>query len=245
MDRRALLSFLLLASLACGGSSCGYALAGRGSFLPAYIQTIGIPQFANTTPYYELEQVFTERVRTEFINRGKYKVLPVRVGVDALLSGEILGINITPASFTDQQQASRYIITVTAKIEFRDLKTDKEIWQNPQLVFSEQYDVTSTQTATDPNAFLGQNVNAMERLTTEFARTLVSAILESFYSEGLCPSDSPTRVLARRSRRRAPNAWLTRCRSFASLLRSELLWRCLVPLMSASKSPPAIRILST
>ena len=57
-------------------SSCGYALAGRGSFLPAYIQTIGIPQFVNTTPVYQIEQVFTERVRTEFINRGKYKVLP-------------------------------------------------------------------------------------------------------------------------------------------------------------------------
>ena len=28
-------------------SGCGYALAGRGSFLPAYIQTIGIPQFGN------------------------------------------------------------------------------------------------------------------------------------------------------------------------------------------------------
>ena len=66
---------------------------GRGSFLPAYIQTIGIPQFVNTTPYYELEQVFTERVRTEFINRGKYKVLPERRGVDALLNGEILAIH--------------------------------------------------------------------------------------------------------------------------------------------------------
>src|SRR4029453_4980115 len=107
MDRRALLSFLLLASLACGGSSCGYALAGRGSFLPAYIQTIGIPQFANTTPYYELEQVFPGGARTQFINRGKYKGLPERVGVDPLLTGEILGINIPPASFTDQHQASR------------------------------------------------------------------------------------------------------------------------------------------
>jgi hypothetical protein len=48
------------------------------------------------------------------------------------------------------------------------------------MVFTEQYDVTTTQTATDPNAFLGQNANAMERLASEFARTIVSAILESF-----------------------------------------------------------------
>ena len=60
-----------LARRAGGVRRCGYALAGRGSFLPAYIRTIGIPQFTNTTPYYELEQVFTERVRSEFIGRGQ------------------------------------------------------------------------------------------------------------------------------------------------------------------------------
>jgi Lipopolysaccharide-assembly len=179
MYRKTFLSIAFV-SLACGGSSCGYALAGRGSFLPAYIQTIGIPQFANTTPYYELEQVFTERVRTEFINRGKYKVLPARTGVDALLNGEILGINITPASFTDQQQASRYVITVTAKIEFRDLKTNKVIWDNPSWVFRDEFEATAAVDALDPNAFFSQDANALERVSTEFARSAVSAILEAF-----------------------------------------------------------------
>jgi outer membrane lipopolysaccharide assembly protein LptE/RlpB len=26
---------------------CGYSLAGRGSFLPAYIKTVGVPQLMN------------------------------------------------------------------------------------------------------------------------------------------------------------------------------------------------------
>ena len=30
-------------------AGCGYSLAGRGSFLPAYIKTIGVPQFTNQT----------------------------------------------------------------------------------------------------------------------------------------------------------------------------------------------------
>lgn len=179
MYRRTLLS-MVLAALACGSASCGYALAGRGSFLPAYIQTIGIPQFLNTTPYFELEQVFTERVRTEFINRGKYKVLPQGVGVDAVLNGQILGINITPASFTDQQQASRYVITVTAKIEFRDLKTNKIIWDNPSWVFRDEYEATAAVDALDPNAFFSQDANALERVSTEFSKSVVSAILEAF-----------------------------------------------------------------
>ena len=179
MTRRVWLGALAVA-LGTASWSCGYALAGRGSFLPAYIQTIGIPQFANTTPVYELEQVFTERVRTEFINRGNYKVQPDSSGVDALLTGEILTIQIAPASFTDQQQASRYILTVTAKIEFRDLKTNSVLWENPQWVYRDEFEATAGTDALDPNAFLAQGSDSLERVGTEFAKAVVSAILEAF-----------------------------------------------------------------
>jgi hypothetical protein len=159
---------------------CGYSLAGRGSFLPAHIKIIGVPQFVNNTPVFEIEQKITAKVQAELIGRGRYEVKPDREGVDAVLLGEILAIAVAPAAFNQQQQATRYAVTLVAKIEFRDVKNDKVVWSNPQMVFSEQYDVTTTTTALDPNAFLGQNVNAMDRLATEFARTVVSAILESF-----------------------------------------------------------------
>jgi Lipopolysaccharide-assembly len=161
-------------------SGCGYSLSGRGAFLPPHIKIIGVPMFVNSTPVFEIEQKITAKVQAELIGRGRYEVKPDRQAVDAVLLGEILGVSVAPAAFNDQQQATRYTVTLVAKIEFRDLKTDKVLWQNPQMVFSEQYDVTTTQTATDPNAFLGQNANAMERLASEFARTIVSAILESF-----------------------------------------------------------------
>jgi hypothetical protein len=159
---------------------CGYSLSGRGAFLPAHIKIIGVPMFVNSTPVFEIEQKITAKVQAELIGRGRYEVKPDRQAVDAVLLGEILGVAVAPAAFNDQQQATRYAVTLVAKIEFRDLKTDKVLWQNPQMVFTEQYDVTTTQTATDPNAFLGQNANAMERLASEFARAIVSAILESF-----------------------------------------------------------------
>jgi lipopolysaccharide assembly LptE-like protein len=175
---RPLVLAVVLAALACA-PGCGYALAGRGSFLPAYIQIIGIPQFGNVTPY-EVEQAFTAHVRSEFIGRGKYKILPETAGVDAVLTGEIQSLTITPASFTDQNQASRYFVTVVAKMEFRDLKTNNVLWENPSLVFREEYEATQGTDALDPNAFFGQEANALERITTEFARTVVSSILEAF-----------------------------------------------------------------
>jgi hypothetical protein len=48
------------------------------------------------------------------------------------------------------------------------------------MQFRDEYDVTTTVQATDAAAFLAQDVNALERLATEFARTIVSAILEAF-----------------------------------------------------------------
>src|SRR5476649_2669625 len=162
-------------------SGCGYSLAGRGSFLPAYIHTIGIPTFANRTVVFNLETMLTQKVRAEFIGRGKYQILPDNTGVDALLTGEVTAVNIQPASFSPNQLASRYAITMTARIELRDVRENKVLWENPSVLFRQEYDATGGRTTTvDPAAFFQQDTTALERMSTEFARTIVSAILEAF-----------------------------------------------------------------
>lgn len=160
--------------------ACGYSLAGRGSFLPAYIKTIGVPQFTNLTSIPDVDRRVTERVRSELIGRGRYTVKDDVTGVDAVLSGEISSISIVPAAFNAQQQAIRYALTLTAKVEFKDLKMNKVLWSNPSMQYREEFDVTTTTAAIDPTTFFGQDVNALERMATEFARSVVSAILEAF-----------------------------------------------------------------
>ena len=160
--------------------ACGYSLAGRGSFLPAYIKTIGVPTFLNRTPVFNLETMLTQKVRAEFIGRGKYQILPQNTGVDALLTGEVINVNIAPASFNPQQLASRYAITMTARIELRNMRDNTVLWENPSVMFRQEYDATSGRTATDPAAFFQADTSALERMSTEFARTIVSAILEAF-----------------------------------------------------------------
>src|SRR6266699_3727882 len=51
-------------------TSCGYSLAGRGSFLPDYIKIIGIPQFVNQTVVFDLDRVVTAQVLREFATHG-------------------------------------------------------------------------------------------------------------------------------------------------------------------------------
>jgi hypothetical protein len=159
---------------------CGYSLAGRGSFLPDYIRVIGVPMFVNRTTLFNIETQMTEKVRAELIGRGKYRVVPDAEGVDALLNGEVSAVSITPVSFTNQQLASRYVITMSARVELRDEHENKVLWENPNLIFRQEYEAQSGQNALDPVAFFGQDQNALDRMTAEFARSIVSAILEAF-----------------------------------------------------------------
>ena len=107
--------------------------------------------------------------------------MPETTGIDALLTGQVTSIVITPIAFTqEQQQASRYLITVRASIELRDVQKDVVLWSDPTLVFREEYDSSSDVDTTDPAAFFGQEGGAVQRVSAEFARAIVSAILEAF-----------------------------------------------------------------
>ena len=116
MGRRAA-TFVLLVAAACAVDGCGYALAGRGSFLPTDIRTIGIPDLVNRTTYFDVEQILTEKIRNEFIGRGKYRVLPDVAGADAVLNAEITGITLAPEAgnaieFIRQAVASGVTISI-------------------------------------------------------------------------------------------------------------------------------------
>lgn len=176
----------MLAALgALGASACGYSLAGRGSFLPDYIRTIAIPLFLNRTPFATVEQLFTEKIRVEFQNRGRYAVQPSDEGADGVVRGEIMAIGAVPAGFTDAQLATRYRFTITVGVKFDDAVQGQTLWENPALSFSDEYELQSNLSlgagaAVDGAAFLEQERAAMERLSTDFARSVVSSILEAF-----------------------------------------------------------------
>ena len=72
MRYRFLLNALVIVALGLSTGCTGYSLAGRGSFLPPHIRTIGVPTFTNLTPVYDVERRVTERVVSELIGRGKY-----------------------------------------------------------------------------------------------------------------------------------------------------------------------------
>ncbi len=179
MMRRFLLGMVALSCIAASG--CGYALSGRGSFLPDYIQVVGVPAFLNKTSVFEIDRVLTDRVRTEFGGRGKYRVQPDTNNVDAILTGTIVSVQTRNTTYTANSQAARVQLIVIASFEFRDVRDNKILWSNPSMRYTEEYEPTSAgSTTTDATAFFGQNANAMERMAQNFARSVVTSILEAF-----------------------------------------------------------------
>ena len=167
--------------LAFASSGCGYALAGRGSFLPDYIRVVGIPQFENRSSFSQVEQILTEKVRTEFIGRGKYTVIPDATGSDAVLSGEVLALSVQPVGFTEQQLASRYLLTWTMKVAFTDARTNEVLWSNDALTFRGEYELsTRGNTAIEGAAFVDQERSSIDRIASDVARSVVTSILEAF-----------------------------------------------------------------
>jgi Lipopolysaccharide-assembly len=171
----------LILALALSSSGCGYALAGRGSFLPDYIRVVGIPPIENRSTFLQVEQVLTEKIRTEFIGRGKYTVVSEASGSDAVLTGEITGVSVQPVGFNEQQFASRYLFVMTMKVALTDARTSMVLWSNDALTFREESESTARNTTVvDAGAFIDQERSSFDRIAGEVARTVVTAILEAF-----------------------------------------------------------------
>jgi hypothetical protein len=156
-------------------SSCGYALVGHSNFLDPTIRTIEIPAFVNRTTRVELEQRVTQAVAEEFVSRGRVRLVTTTNQADAILKGSIDSFNIFPIAF-EQGRATRYQISITAKIELLDhRKEDKVIWKNDQYRFTENYEVNLATT----DAF-DQETRAIQEIAVRFAEGLLTNLLEGF-----------------------------------------------------------------
>ncbi len=167
-------------SVLVSAAACGYALAGRGSTLPPDIRIIGVPDLINESRTSNIDRVLTDAVRAEFQGRGRYSVQPQATGVDAVLTGKVTNVELQPVAFTTESQVRRYVIVVTASVEFKDLRRNQVLWSNPAFQVRDEYDVTTGTVPNDPEALFRQDAPALDRLAKSFARTVGTSIFEAF-----------------------------------------------------------------
>lgn len=174
ITQRARLAGLICLSAVFAG--CGYHMAGKGAALPPDVKTIAVPIFKNKTPQFRIEQQMTAAVMQELIERTQYRVTPELNGADAVLRGTVKEIHQGVVTFNPRTgSATALQIEVVAGVELRDVHTHKVLFSNPNYVFRQQYQVSPTAAT-----LIEEDRPALQRLSNDFARTLVTDILENF-----------------------------------------------------------------
>jgi outer membrane lipopolysaccharide assembly protein LptE/RlpB len=162
--------------LLAGANGCGYHTAGHAAQLPENVKTIAVPAFVNVTTTYRIEQMLTASVVREFTTRTHYHILNgASEAADATLRGTVLSTSSTPLTYNSATgQAASVLVVVTMRVSLTD-RRGEVLYQNPAYLFREQYEVSQ-----DLASFFEEDSPAFRRLSQDFARTLISNILEGF-----------------------------------------------------------------
>ena len=168
--------WILTSVLAVSLSGCGYKSGGHAVTLPESVHTIAIPAFVNQSKTYRVEQVLTAAVVREFVSRTHYRILNHDSGdADAILHGTVVATQLTPVAYDSATgRTASAIIVVNMKVSLVD-SHGKILFENPSYSFHDQYQISR-----DLASFFEEESPAVDRLSQDFARTLVSNILEAF-----------------------------------------------------------------
>ena len=170
--RLRLFTLLLVTTL----SGCGYHQAGSATHVPPNVHTLAVPIFATNAQAYHTEMAFTQATIRELNLRTKYHVLNTdSEDADAILKGTILSQVVTPLTYdASTGQTSSYLVIINAKV-LLTAHDGRVLYRNDSIIFREQYQSTE-----DLNGFIQEDGYAVRRIARDFARAIVSNMLESF-----------------------------------------------------------------
>ena len=167
----AIAALLLLAS-----AGCGYHTSGNAVRLPSELHTIYVPTFANATQAFRVEQIFTAAIIQELHSRSNFRVVTSPdPSADATLKGTVTYAATAPLTFDSQTgkvSSSLLMISMKASLVSR---SGKMLWENQNFVYREQYELSQ-----DAASFFEEESPALLRMAHDFARSLVSNILEAY-----------------------------------------------------------------
>jgi len=164
---------LLLAIVSLPG--CGYHVAGKASRLPESVRTLAVPTFQNRTQTYRIEAKLTAAVVREFNTRTKYRIVSDPANADATMRGSVLSTQIEPLTYDPRTgRASSGVITIRMSVTLTG-NNGEVFFRNSNYLFRDEY-----QASQQVSSFFEEQDPAFDRLCNDFARTLVSNVLEAF-----------------------------------------------------------------
>ena len=173
MSRAAAAGVFLVMLLAVG---CGYHTAGKVSTLPSAIHVLAVPTFVNQTHAYRVEQVLTAAVVRELTTRTQYKIVNHATDdADATLRADVTQASSAPLTYDSTTgRATSSLVTLTIKVSLVD-KKGTVLFSNPDYTFHEEYEISR-----ELSSFFNEESPALDRMSRDLARGLVSNVLEGF-----------------------------------------------------------------
>ncbi len=156
-------------------SGCGYHVAGHVNTLPAALHSIAVPAFSNGTIRYRLTDRMAAAITRELLTRTRYAVVPEPGQADAVLKGSVIAYNPYPISFDPATgRASAIQVNVRLSLVLAE-RGGKVLFERRNFEVRDRYEL-----ATDPRAYFDESDAAIDRLSRDVARSVVTAILENF-----------------------------------------------------------------
>ena len=121
-------AFVALYTVMCAGCSY-YSLSGS---LPPHIKTCAVPLFENETVEVDIVENITAEVIDAIISDGNMDVVS-EFSADAIVNGTIVDIIEMPATYSKEEEAEQFKITVYANVQFFDRKKNEVIWEEQNM----------------------------------------------------------------------------------------------------------------
>lgn len=155
---------------------CGYHVAGHTNLMPKEIKTIAVPAFGNATVYHKLAQLLTADITREFNSRTRYVITAEPDSADAVLRGALVRFDKGPIVLDPVSgRATVSQVVVILQVTLTDRHTGKVLFSRPGYEFRERYEVSL-----DPETYFDESGTAIQRVSRDAARSLVTAILVNF-----------------------------------------------------------------
>jgi RNase P/RNase MRP subunit p29 len=169
MKRRALLSALSL-------TGCGYHVGGKADLLPKTVRTIAIPTFGNVTTRYKIADRLGSAISREFLTRTRYQIVADPNDADATLRGTVLNYTAFP-TVVDQVtgRAAGVQVSVVLQVTLADRASGNVLFTRANMEVRERYEISI-----DQAQYFEESETALDRLSRDVARTIVSAVLSGF-----------------------------------------------------------------
>ena len=158
-----------------GFTEC-YRPAGRGTGLPRHIRTLAILPLENPSLRFKVEQRLTAALVNEVLRRSSsLTVTATPEGADAVMEGKVHAFSLRPTLLDDFGRARLSEVTITVGLTVRDLTKNRILFDYQNFTFRGEYEISG-----DPASFFSEEGPAVERIALDFARSVMTTLLEGF-----------------------------------------------------------------